>query len=106
MSTPERHARVKEIFLAACELAPEDRARALDEACASDEGLRREVEALLALDEKTTHTARSEPAPSTLIGSFPGAAPALIGWAAATGSIDLPPAPPARSAGVPRLAAR
>jgi non-specific serine/threonine protein kinase/serine/threonine-protein kinase len=61
---------VKDIFLAVCEMASEDRARALDEACARDDELRREVEALLALDEKATHDARTGPAPSTLIGPF------------------------------------
>jgi len=70
VSTPERHARVKEIFLATCELAPENLATALDQACDGDEDLRREVEALLALDEKTTHDARMGPALSTLIGPF------------------------------------
>jgi non-specific serine/threonine protein kinase/serine/threonine-protein kinase len=70
VSTPERHAQVKEIFLAVCELAPGDQGRALDEACAGDVDLRREVEALLALDEKTTHDSRTGPAPSTFIGPF------------------------------------
>ena len=42
MSSPERHARVKEVFLALCEEPPEARAKALDEACSGDEELRRE----------------------------------------------------------------
>jgi non-specific serine/threonine protein kinase/serine/threonine-protein kinase len=70
MSTPERYARIKEIFLAVCELPPEDRAQVLDELCAGDEHLRREVETLLALDERTTHDAGPGPAPSSVIGPF------------------------------------
>ena len=40
MSSTERYARIKEIFLAMCELPPEDRKRALDESCAGDDSLR------------------------------------------------------------------
>jgi serine/threonine protein kinase/tetratricopeptide (TPR) repeat protein len=50
----DRHARVKEIFLAACERSPEERATYLDEACGSDLGLRGEVEALLEFHEEGT----------------------------------------------------
>jgi len=70
VSSPERHARVKELFLALCEQPAEVRTRALDEACAGDDDLRREVEALLALDETSTHGARAAAAPSSVIGSF------------------------------------
>ena len=70
MSTPERHARVKDIFLKVCEMPPGERQEALAAACAGDEDLRREVETLLALDEKTTHSARRGPAPSSVIGPF------------------------------------
>jgi serine/threonine protein kinase/Flp pilus assembly protein TadD len=45
---PERWPRVKDLFQRARAHAPEDRDRFLDETCASDEGLRREVESLLA----------------------------------------------------------
>jgi len=44
--------RAKEIFFAAQELAGEERARHLDEACGGDAGLRAEVERLLHADEK------------------------------------------------------
>jgi serine/threonine-protein kinase len=44
----ERHARIKEVLLAACEQPPEARAQFLDETCGSDLELRREVESLLA----------------------------------------------------------
>jgi serine/threonine protein kinase/tetratricopeptide (TPR) repeat protein len=71
MSTPERHARVKELFLALCEQSPEEQSKALDQACAGDVDLRREVEALLALDETTTRAGRrSRTEPSSVIGSF------------------------------------
>jgi predicted ATPase/predicted Ser/Thr protein kinase len=46
--TPDRHRRAKEVFLRACELAPEERARFLDHACGRDADLRELVETLLA----------------------------------------------------------
>jgi non-specific serine/threonine protein kinase/serine/threonine-protein kinase len=71
MSTPERHARVKELFLALCEQSPEEQSKALDQACAGDDDLRREVEAMLALDETTTRAGRrGRTEPSSVIGSF------------------------------------
>jgi serine/threonine protein kinase/tetratricopeptide (TPR) repeat protein len=71
MSTPERHARAKELFLALCERSSEEQSRVLDRACAGDDDLRREVEALLALDETTTRASRRrETPPSPVIGSF------------------------------------
>jgi eukaryotic-like serine/threonine-protein kinase len=50
--TAERWQQIKEIFHAALERAPGERASFLDEVCAGDEPLRREVEALIAADEK------------------------------------------------------
>ena len=50
MSTSERHKKISDLFLAACELPPEEHAAYLDEACAGDAHLRAEVEALLAQD--------------------------------------------------------
>ena len=50
MST-ERHARVKAIFLRACELTGDDRDRYLDEACGGDAQLLDQVRELLAHDE-------------------------------------------------------
>jgi hypothetical protein len=44
--TPERHRRAKELFLGACELAPEKRARFLDKVC-DDAELREFVDALM-----------------------------------------------------------
>ena len=46
--TPERWQGIKELFLAARELAAPEQARFLDERCADDSALRAEVEALLA----------------------------------------------------------
>src|SRR5690242_18780373 len=60
--TPERFARIGQLYGAAAELAPEARAGYLAQACAGDEHLRREVESLLAEEE--------------LVGDFMGA-PAL-----------------------------
>ncbi|HJY28468.1 MAG TPA: protein kinase [Pyrinomonadaceae bacterium] len=48
----ERWQAVKDLFSAALACSPEERARFLDRACAGDEGLRREVESLLAYDEE------------------------------------------------------
>jgi len=46
--TSARHARVKAIFLAACERPPDERAALLDRECAADPSLRADVESLLA----------------------------------------------------------
>ena len=48
--TPERYRRIVAIFEAACEHSTETRRAFLDEACAGDEALRREVEEMLAHD--------------------------------------------------------
>jgi hypothetical protein len=45
--TPDRHRRAKELFLRACEVAPEERAALLERACGGDSELRARVEALL-----------------------------------------------------------
>ncbi len=50
MSTKERHKRISDLFLAACELPPEEHAAYLDKACAGDAQLRADVEVLLAQD--------------------------------------------------------
>ena len=49
--TPERWQQVEEIFQAALDLEPEERARYLSEVCPDDTGLRRDVETLLAQHE-------------------------------------------------------
>jgi serine/threonine protein kinase len=48
----ERWKQVNDLFQSAAERAPEERAAFLDEACHGDEGLRREVESLLASYER------------------------------------------------------
>jgi len=48
--TPERWAKIEELFHRAAECAPEDRTLLLDGACRNDPELRREVEALLSCD--------------------------------------------------------
>jgi serine/threonine protein kinase len=50
--TPERWQKVKEIFQATLDRAPEDRSAFLASACGGDESLRKEVESLLAAHEK------------------------------------------------------
>jgi eukaryotic-like serine/threonine-protein kinase len=50
---PERWQQLDELFHAALERAPEERAALLDEACAGDESLRKEVDALLAAHEES-----------------------------------------------------
>jgi serine/threonine protein kinase len=51
----ERYQELKELFQAALELAPAERAAWLDRACAADTALRAEVEALLAAHEGTSY---------------------------------------------------
>jgi serine/threonine-protein kinase len=51
--TPERWQRVKELFQSALEREPSQRTAFLDQACAGDEELRKEVESLIASHEKT-----------------------------------------------------
>jgi serine/threonine-protein kinase len=50
---PEKWTHVEELFNAALELEPAARESFLAEACAGDEELRREVESLLAYEDKT-----------------------------------------------------
>ncbi len=50
--TPERMQQIEAIFHDACNLAPDERATFVAQACAGDEDLRREVELLLAADEQ------------------------------------------------------
>ena len=54
MTPAERHARLKELFFAARETAPEERDAFLAEACEGDSELLREVEALLSYSEEET----------------------------------------------------
>ncbi len=49
---PERWQQLDQLFHAALERTPKQRAAFLDEACAGDEGLRKQIEALLAAHEK------------------------------------------------------
>ena len=49
--TPERWRQVEEIFQAALDLGPQDRARYVSEACADDATLKRDVETLLSQHE-------------------------------------------------------
>ena len=51
--TPERWQRVKEIFQAAIQSAPGERSAFVASACGDDQGLRREVESLIASHEKS-----------------------------------------------------
>ena len=50
--TPERYGRVNELFRAASDREPKARREFLAEACAGDNDLRREVEAMLAADAR------------------------------------------------------
>ncbi len=48
----ERWRRIETLFHAVCERGPDERAAFLDEACAGDSALRREIESLLAEHER------------------------------------------------------
>ena len=65
----DRHRCAKEVFLAACEMPADQRDSYLDEACAGDDSLRREVNALLEIDG-TTADPSQERRPPERIGSF------------------------------------
>ena len=65
----DRHHRAKEVFLAACELPGDERASYLDEECAGDDDLRREVDALLEIDCTTSDSADDRQPPER-IGNF------------------------------------
>jgi non-specific serine/threonine protein kinase/serine/threonine-protein kinase len=67
--TIDRHRRAKEVFLAACELPGDERASYLDEECAGDDDLRREVDALLEIDCTTTDPSEDRRPPER-IGNF------------------------------------
>src|SRR6476646_3798181 len=72
----ERWQQVNDLFQSAAERAPEERASFLDEGCHGDEGLRREVESLLASYEKAENFIESpafEVAPELLTNDRPGA---------------------------------
>jgi serine/threonine protein kinase len=51
----ERWREVERLYHSACELKPEERGAFLDSACGSDEELRREVESLLAQEDRAAH---------------------------------------------------
>lgn len=71
-----RHAHVKELYLECCELDGAQRALTLARACAGDDELRVQVEAMLAFDSRhPDFLARAPLAP----GLFPGALPRTIG---------------------------
>lgn len=50
MLTPDRYARIRELFIEVCDLDPLRRSAVLDERCADDSELRSEVESLLAAE--------------------------------------------------------
>jgi len=73
---PERWQQVNDLFQSAAERAPEERASFLDEGCHGDEGLRREVESLLASYERAENFIESpafEVAPELLTNDRAGA---------------------------------
>jgi eukaryotic-like serine/threonine-protein kinase len=51
--SPERWRQINDLFESAAERTPEERAKFLEEACHGDHGLRREVESLIACDERS-----------------------------------------------------
>jgi serine/threonine protein kinase len=68
---PERLKRIDQIYRAALSKTAEERASFLSEACASDTGLRLEVEALLADSQAQTTTVATNPlAPNSWIGPY------------------------------------
>ena len=54
--TPERHALIKEVFVAAVAVAPDERSAVLDQRCGDDLELRQEVERLIEIRRKLVAT--------------------------------------------------
>ena len=70
--TDDRHAAVKELFLAACGKTGAERVRLLDDACEGDPEMRREIESLLAHhDDAQTAPSPSSPDRTTTLASRP-----------------------------------
>src|SRR6476660_7856621 len=72
---PERWRQINDLFQSAAERAPEERAAFLEEACHGDQDLRREVESLIACDERSQNFIESavfETAPELLISDGAG----------------------------------
>jgi serine/threonine protein kinase/Tfp pilus assembly protein PilF len=59
--TPERYRHIEELYHAALEHSPAERMAFLDQACGRDESLRKEVESLLAYDERAESFIESPP---------------------------------------------
>lgn len=59
--TPERYQLIEELYYAALEHSPAERVAFLDQACGGDEALRKEVESLLAYDERAESFIESPP---------------------------------------------
>ncbi len=83
--TPEQYERIRELFLAAREKDPEQRAEFLDHACGANDIVRTEVESLLANDEKADTFLRTP----VLGKSFAVGNPESIASSAAIGAINL-----------------
>src|SRR2546423_490578 len=62
MMTPERHQQNEQLFNAALERRPEERAAFIREACAGDQELRRQVETLLPYDDQAGNFIETPPA--------------------------------------------
>ena len=60
--TPQRHRQAGELYHAALERPARERAAFLAEACGGDEGLRREVESLLAAEDDGVRSFLETPA--------------------------------------------
>lgn len=97
MSQADRWQRVSELFDAALDRPSGERRRWLEEACGGDESLRREVEAMLAADERAEGVLERPPA---------GDAPALPPQGAAGGDNASPAAAPEPLAGEPAAGGR
>jgi len=73
---PQRWQQINDLFQSAVERAPEERTAFLEQACHGDEGLRREVESLIAVDERAENfieTPAFEVAPELLTSERTGA---------------------------------
>src|SRR5215510_2400158 len=76
--TPERWQLIDKLFEQALEKEPDRRGPFLDEACAGDEELRREVESLLGYESRGQQLLE-KPAMQVMAGRLAGESPSLVG---------------------------
>ena len=91
--TPEQKERIRELFLAACEQAPAQRAAFLQRVCQGDDLVRREVQSLLANDDEGDSFLETPALGRTFAAASPGSLMGSSAPEAASAPIANEPAP-------------